>query len=905
VVVAGADRSDREKSPVNAMPRKPRSSRSAAKDGDGSVQAAEVLGEESDRHVTTASSAADAAPHQAFPIACLGASAGGLEAFVQILQKMRPDSGVAFVVVQHLDPTHDSLLTQILARESSLPVVEVSEGCAVKPGTIYVQPPNSLMRIEAGALHLQPRLESRAPQMPIDYFLRSLAAERGALAIAVILSGTGTDGALGLRAIKGEGGLTFAQEARSARYDGMPRTAISTGYVDAVFTPEGIASELARFGKDPLFAKARVASPDPVTLDPQEMKKLFGMLRRATDVDFTHYKHTTIQRRLLRRMALHRCGDLASYLAYVQEHPGEVQALYQDLLIRVTSFFRDPDSFRALKVLVFPSIAKSRAAGDPLRIWIPGCATGEEVYSIAISLLEYLDTGGKGCAFQIFATDVSDVAIDRARAGLFMDNIAADVSPERLRRFFTKVDGGYQIVKSIRDCCVFARQNVAKDPPFSRVDLISCRNLLIYLEPVLQKRLMSLFHYALKSTGFLTLGGAETIGASSDLFSLVDRTHKIYAKKLATIRPSLEFAAAMGPEREEPTTARAARPIEDWTTQDLQREADRVVMARYAPAGVVVNDTMDILQFRGHTGPFLEPSPGDASLNLFRMARHGLLFDLRTVLHKAKKSGQPVRKEGALVKDGSSVRQVAIEVTPLHEEPAAKDRCYLVLFELLEPPAPEAPRKKGTKPAKVTEKPDGRQLALLQQEISATKDYLQSIIEEQEATNEELKSANEEVLSSNEELQSINEQLETAKEELQSTNEELTTVNEELHTRNAELGLANNDLSNLLNSVNIPIVMLGSDLRIRRFTPQVDRVLHVISTDIGRPIGDIKPNIDTTQLDSLVGQVVDTMQPIEREVRDRDGRWYSMRIRPYKTLENKIDGAVIAWIDIDALKRAK
>ncbi|HVY48947.1 MAG TPA: CheR family methyltransferase, partial [Minicystis sp.] len=588
----------------------------------------------------------------------------------------------------------------------------------------------------------------------------------------------------------------------------------------------------------------------------------------------------------------------------LESRPAEVQALFHDILIKVTHFFRDAEVFEVLKKEVFPAILRRRRAADtPVRVWVPGCATGEEAYSIAIVLLELSSEQRASVPIQIFATDVSEPAIETARAGVYPENIALDVSQERLRRFFVKGAKTYTINKSVRDVCIFAHQNVTRDPPFSRLDLISCRNLLIYLEPTLQKRVMPMFHYALKADGYLLLGASETIGNFTDLFSLVDKKSKLYSKVVNPSRVSPDLSAGS---RDMERLVRAAKvPEAAHGAVDMQKEADRVVMNRYAPPGVIVSADLQILQFRGQTGPYLEPAPGEASLHVLKMAREGLLLDLRAALEKAKRTEEVVRREGLRVKSNGGYRDVNIEVVPLRNPRAEngdkKERSYLVVFE--EPPRARRPQARAAASRPMSKKAEARRIQQLEEELVATKGYLHAIIEEQEATNEELQSANEEILSSNEELQSINEELQTAKEELQSTNEELTTLNEELENRNETLSQVNNDLVNLLGSVNLPILMLSTDLRIRRFTPSAAQVLNLIPSDIGRPIDDIKPKIDVRDLERLVSNVIQTGTVREREVQDRDGRWYSMRVQPYVTLENKIEGAVICLVDIDALKR--
>jgi two-component system CheB/CheR fusion protein len=836
-------------------------------------------------------------PPAAFPIVGIGASAGGLEAFTQLLTHLPTDTNMAFVLVQHLDPKHESHLTELISRVTKMPVSEVTEGMPVAPNHVFVIPPNTNMAVLHGSLHLMPRAESHGLHLPIDYFLRSLAEDQLGKAIGVILSGTASDGVLGLKAIKAEGGITFAQDERSAKYDGMPHSAITAGVVDIVLPPEGIAVELARLGRHPYLNYARAAKTDEVLSEGQDdLNKLFILMRTATGVDFSYYKHTTIKRRIKRRMALHQIEPLAHYVTYLRENPAEVRALYDDILISVTSFFRDPEAFEGLKTSVFPNLLKQQSRGTPIRVWVPGCSTGEEAYSIAICLIEFLNDLASDTLFQIFATDISNVALERARIGIYSEAIALDITPERLKRFFVKVDRGYQISKTIRDTCVFARQNLVKDPPFSKLDLISCRNVLIYLGSVLQKKIIPLFHFALKPDGFLMLGTSETIGAFSDLFASVDRKNKVYSKKSALAPLSVDFAASKYPIEQGDTDKRMNEDV--WSALNLQKEADRIVMEKYGPAGVVINDAMGILHFRGYTGRYLEPPPGEPSFNILKMAREGLRLELRHAIEEARK-GVPVRKDGLLVKSSDHLRHVNLEVIPL-KTPPAQERSYLVLFEDVTPPAIETGEAAANQTQQSEEDP---QLVRLQLELTATREYLQSVIEEQEATTEELQSASEEIQSSNEELQSTNEELETAKEELNATNEELTTVNQELQNRNLELSLINNDLMNLLRSINIPIVMLDRDLRIRRFTPPARQTLNLIPTDVGRPISDLKLNMDIPNLEHLIREVLDTLNIKELEAQDNEGRWYATRIHPYRTTENKIDGVLITLVDIDVFKR--
>ena len=833
-------------------------------------------------------------PH---PIVGVGASAGGFEAFRELLKALPSDTGLALVLVQHLDPGHESLLAKLLSKATAMPVAEVEEGMTVEPNHVYVIPPNKTMGIRNGTLHLMARGEPAAKHLPIDYFLTSLAEDRGNRAIGVILSGTASDGTMGLKAIKTEGGITFAQDIKSAKYDGMPRSAIAAGCVDFVLPPEGIASELARIGRHPyLGIEPPAQAEEPADDGDDDLHKIFLVLQKATGVNFTYYKYSTIKRRIARRMLLHKLESLKQYLQFLHENRAEPAALCEDILIHVTGFFREPEAFQALAERIFPKILDSKPPGESIRVWVPGCSTGEETYSIAMVLLECLGDRVSSVPIQIFGTDISAVSIEKARAGVYSESSLGEVSPERLRRFFVKVEGGFQIVKSLREMCVFARQDLGQDPPFSRLDLISCRNVLIYMGPVLQKKVMGIFHYALKPTGFLMQGKSESISGFADLFTVIDREHKICSKRPG--EPSRVFDLSLAAGYERALGAAAGKP-ETQSRFDVQKEADRIVLSQYAPAGLVVDENLHILHFRGQSSPYLSPPPGQASLGLLRMVRPELAVELRTALHHAKKQEIAVRKEGIRVQREGHLWDVCLEVVPIKSD--LGERFFLVLFQETPVRVPAGPEAGGEAPA--TGKRQSREDARLRQDLQATKESLQSMIQEQEAINEELKSANEEALSSNEELQSTNEELETAKEELQSTNEELVTVNEQLGNRNFELAQLNDDLTNLLSSVNIPILMLSGDWRIRRFTPQAEKLLNLLPGDVGRPIVNLRPNIDVPDLAALVTEVVDTMSVREREVQDREGRWYSMRVRPYRTMDNKIDGAVMTFIDIDAAKR--
>lgn len=681
----------------------------------------------------------------------------------------------------------------------------------------------------------------------------------------------------------------------------MPRSAINSGSVDFVMHPGEMARELAHIGGHPYVLEGRQPLLEE-TISQDGMAKVFHILRNATGVDFTYYKPSTIKRRIKRRMVLHRIERTEDYIKFVQSNPAEIEALFQDLLINVTSFFREPDSFEVLKTRVFPEIMKDRPLDAPVRIWVPACSTGEEAYSIAMTLFEFLGEKAGSTTVQIFATDIDEKALEKARVGKYQLNIAADVSVERLRRFFVRSNGDYQIGKEIREACAFARHNLLKDPPFSKIDLISCRNLLIYLGPQLQKKVLPLLHYALNPAGFLMLGTSETIGQFADLFSTIDKNEKIYRKKSVYGRVALPIALAHTEEQAvAETTVKKAGPA-----FDVLKEADRIVMSKYAPPSVVINSDMEVIKFSGKTGEFIEHASGEASLNLFRMVREGLLFDLRKSVSSAAKDGVPQKKENIEVKTSAGLKKVDLEVIPI-KDPYTNARNFIIIFEDAgkgRSPVVEPVQKVKAGRSKKTETAKDREIAELRQELAAAKEHLQSIIELQESMNEDLRVANEEIQASNEELQSTNEELETAKEELQSTNEELVTVNDELENRNSELSKVNDDLNNLVSSVNMPVVILERDLRIRRFTQPAQKIMKLIPTDVGRPLSDIKPSIDIKDLDELVAEVIDTIIVKTKEVQDGGGRWWSMRIHPYLTMDKRIDGAVLIFIDIDESRRA-
>ena len=838
-----------------------------------------------------------AAARNSFPIVGIGASAGGLEAFTQLLRHLPPDTGMAFVLVQHLDPDHPSQLASLLSKATTMPVREVKNGTTVLPDHIYVIPPNANMDLARGKLNLTPRGKMRAAHS-VDHFFCSLAREHEHCAIGVVLSGTGSDGTVGLTEIKGAGGITFAQDEKSARFSGMPAHA-TLDSVDFILPPEKIAHELARIGRDSNFSQTpKTESETAEATSLKNFRRILALLRSHTGVDFSQYRDTTLKRRIQRRMVVRTRHVLSEYIELLEKDRDETGELFNDLLINVTSFFRDPEMFETLKTRIFPEILK--AGPQTIRVWVAACSTGQEAYSIAIALLEFLEQKPNAPGIQIFATDISESTIEKGRRGYYTEGIEAEVSPERLRRFFTKEDGGYRISKTIRDLCIFAKQNVTSDPPFSRMDLVSCRNLLIYLTPPLQRQVISTFHYALNPSGYLVLGNSETVGANSDLFGLLDRKHKIFSKKGAAIRPFSHFAAQDLKSR---TVIAGQAPVQASLPADFQKEADRILLGRFAPAGVLVNNNLEVLQFRGRTSPYLEPPTGEANFNLLKMARGNLSLELGTALREAKRKNSAMRRNVRL-DDHDQVRKVNLEILPV-KLPGSAEKCFLILFEEAASTVALRPAKKETADKKIPAAEKDRELKRLRTDLAAAREYLQAIVEQQDAANEELKCANEEVLSSNEELQSTNEQLGTAKEELQSTNEELQTLNEELQTRNSELNQLNNDLTNLLAGVRLPILMLGNDLRVRRFNSAAVDFFGLKPAVIGRPVHSIDSPMMTSDLEKLLLEVIDKVAQKEMEIRDGEGRWFSLRLHPYRTADNRIDGVILMLVDIDELKRAQ
>ncbi len=839
----------------------------------------------------------DLRPGLSFPVVAIGASAGGLAAFTEFLKALSPESGMAFVLIQHLEPSHESALTNLLSKATAMPVVEVSDGMAVEPNCVYVIPPNKEMTIRKGTLRLAPRSDASGPQHPIDDFCLALAAEQGGAAIGVVLSGTGSDGTNGLKAIQAAGGVTFAQEPKTAQWPAMPISAITAGSVDFVLSPKRIAAELARIGRHPYLAEGREA-PEGTELD-----KICLILRSSTGIDFRLYKQATVRRRIARRMALQKITSLTQYAQVLRRNAEESQALADDIFIHVTSFFRDPECFQALRKRVLAKLVLKRAPTEPIRIWVAGCSSGEEAYSIAMLLIEELGERADRIKIQIFGTDIQERAIEQARAGIYTEAAVAGVSAARLKRFFVQADQGYQIQKFVRDLCIFARHDLAKDPPFSRLDLISCRNVLIYMGPALQKRVLSIFQYALKPGGSLLLGSSESIGGDSDAFRVEDQKHRIFLRKPApAVTRGIKSAAEHFPEPH-PAPPRISAPPADV---DFRKEAEGVLLEHYSPPALIVDPDLHIVHFQGDTSPYLAPATGQPSFHLLKMIRPELVLDLRSAVYKARRTGITVHKDAVSFEHLGQPAAVRLEVRPLRNG-RGKKHDLLVVFQAIEPASsPESlvgGRKLGR--AGAGRKHAGNQTETLERELASTREHLRGLLAEHETVREEMKAANEEAVSSNEELQSTNQELETAKEELQSSNEELVTLNDELQHHNAELNALTHDLTNLLLGVDIPVLVLDAGLRVRRFSPVAGTLLNLIPGDIGRPFSDIASSLNVRNWRELFTAVTRQGRSVEREVSDRDGHRYSLRVRPYKTGESKIEGVLVVLLDTDLIYRAR
>jgi two-component system, chemotaxis family, CheB/CheR fusion protein len=835
-----------------------------------------------------------------FPVVGIGASAGGLEALEKFFVHVAPDCGMAFVVVTHQHPGHTSLLPELLRKCTRLRVVVAADGLAVEPGCVYMSPPEGYLAILNGTLHLMEPDEPGPLRLPIDYFFRSLAEDQKEKAIVIVLSGTGSDGTLGLKVVKAAAGMTMAQAPESAKYSGMPSSAIATGLVDYVLPTEQLPAQLGAYAQGPYFASAATASLDEGEL-PEPMQKINVLLRARTGHDFSAYKAKTIRRRIERRINVHQLNGPLQYLRLLHENPHELDLLFCDLLIGVTSFFRDPGAFEVLAKAALPGLLAARPDGAPVRVWAPGCSTGEEAYSLAMVLREQMDRGTQQFSVQIFATDLDHKAVEAARAGLYPEGIARDVRPQRLVRFFVKEKDGYRIKKDIREMVIFAAQNVLKDPPFTKIDLLICRNLLIYLQPEAQERVLSLFHYALKPGGVLFLGTSESVSSLSDHFAPLDRKWRIFTRKEPVVAslPPAQFVA-VSPQREAGPSGGGEIVVRAPKLQ-LSVLLEKTLLNRFAPACVIVNDRGDILYIHGRTGDYLEPATGQPRLNVLDMAREGLRTDLATALRRAAGQGTPVVHEGVRVRSNGDFIAVRLAVMKL-TEPESIRGLLLVTFQT--EPAAEKRSSPRTPPSRPAKTPPGR-LVELEHELQHVKETLQSTVEELETSNEELKSTNEELQSTNEELQSANEELETSKEEMQSLNEELQTVNAQLQAKVDDLALTSDDMQNLLNSTELATLFLDQNLRIKRFTPEVTKLVKLIPSDTGRPIADLAFNLRYEELEADAAEVLRTLVFKEKEVQTKDGNWRQVRILPYRTTDNVIDGLVMTFVNINRSKQAE
>ena len=831
-----------------------------------------------------------------FPIVGIGASAGGLEALETFLQNVPEDSGMAFVIVQHLDPTHKGIIVELLQRATPMKVTQVRDRMAVERDHVYVIPPNKDMCILHGALHLLVPVAQRGLRLPIDFFFRSLADDLQDRSIGVILSGMGSDGTLGLRAIKEKAGVVFVQKPETAKFDGMPRSAVDAGLADVIAPADELPARIMAYLKHaPVVTKADIALEEKAR---SAIEKIFILLRSQTGQDFSLYKKSTVYRRIERRMSLHQIDRIAAYVKFLQENPQETELLFKELLIGVTSFFRDPAAWEQLKKEVIPALLSARPAGGVLRAWAVGCSTGEEAYSLAILFREALSQLKPAGNFtlQIFATDLDKEAIDRARTGVYPANITADVSPDRLQRFFVQEERGIRVGKEIREMVVFAPQNVIMDPPFTKLDVLVCRNLLIYLTQELQKKLLPLFHYSLNPGGILFLGSAETVGTFNDLFSAVDVKARIYrrAEPALGAKP-IEFPSsfvAVPPEIAPP--AKVGKPL-----PNLQATADQILLNRYAPSAVLTGEKGDILYISGRTGKYLEPAAGKANWNIFAMAREGLRYELSSAFQKAIRAREAVILKEVKVQTNGDQQMVNVTIQPLAEPDELKGM-VMIVFQDIPTPAEEPPPRKGRRVP-----PPTLVKTQMEKEIQRVREELQNTREEMQTSQEELKSANEELQSTNEELQSTNEELTTSKEEMQSMNEELQTVNHELQSKVTDLSRANNDMKNLLDSTDIATLFLDDQLNVRRFTSQTSKIINLIPGDAGRPITDISSELIDPKLADDAREVLRTLVFKEKFVSTSEGRWFLTRIMPYRTLENRIDGVVITFTDTTASRKTE
>jgi two-component system CheB/CheR fusion protein len=836
-----------------------------------------------------------------YPIVGIGASAGGLEALEAFFKAMPDDAGVAIVLVVHLDPSHVSILPELLQKHTKMPVCQVQDGMDVQRDHVYVIPPNKDLSILHGRLSLMDLVHPRGANLPIDSFLRALAQDQHGNAVCVILSGTGTDGTLGVSAIKGEAGMVMVQDEESAKYEGMPRSAIGTGLVDYVLPPDKMPDQLIKYTRHETQKIGPGTTPVEGAIT-QALQKVFVILRTRTEHDFSQYKKNTICRRIERRMNVHQIDEISDYVRYLQESDSEVHILFKELLIGVTSFFRDPDAYTILQNEALPKLLAEKPDDSAVRVWVPGCATGEEAYSVAIVLHQCMEKIGRHFHVQIFGTDIDEDAIAVARNGVYPESIFGDVGAERIARYFTEEeDGRYRVKKLIRETLVFAPQNVIKDPPFTKLDLLCCRNVLIYLGAELQKKVLSLFHYSLRPGGILFLGSSETIGQSTDLFTLHDKKWKIFCREATTPTAQAVLDFPRQPETYEGLDLDVPETVQKAEALSALQLVETILEKSDTPPCAIINDACNVVYIHGRTGRFLEPAEGKASVNILEMARRGLKGELTVAIRQVATHKQEVTCKGLEVEHNGGKLLVDMTVKPILEQIAMRGLMMVVFEEKETPPREEKPVRK-----RAATKSPKRSAEELEKELQYTRESLQTTIEELETSNEELKSTNEELQSTNEELQSTNEELETSKEELQSLNEESATVNAELQARIDELSRTNDDMKNLLDSTSISTVFLDTDLRVHRFTPRVTEIIPLTATDIGRPIQHLASTLVDVELAELGQEVLRDLAVREVEVRSKQDSRYVMRVRPYRTLGNVIDGVVFTFEDItDRVQREK
>ncbi|HME54593.1 MAG TPA: CheR family methyltransferase [Candidatus Lokiarchaeia archaeon] len=834
-----------------------------------------------------------------FPLVGIGASAGGIGALERFFENVPADSGMAFVILMHLDPTRDSIVASMVKKNAKIDVQDITDAALVEPNNAYMLPPNKNVRLEDGKLFLEKPDAPRGLRLPIDHFFRSLAKAQGEEAIGIVLSGTGTDGTLGLKEIKAHGGIVMVQDPNTTEYSGMPQSAIASISVDYVSSPEQLPGMLVSY-------VANNANGTKLKSE-YSIEEMDGLLNQINDLirdhlgrEFSVYKKSTIVRRIERRMALNQINTLDEYVSFLKDYPLEIESLFNEVLIGVTHFFRDEDAFNALEEKVVSVLLKDRGEEDPIRVWVTGCSSGEEAYSIAMLLADGINQSGQRIKVQIYATDIDNRAIEKARKGVYPENILAELSPDKIEKYFIKEENVYRVKKSIRGMIVFAQQDTLSDPPFSNIDLISCRNLLIYLRPEIQKRLIELFHYSLKAEGFLFLGTAESITSFNELYEEIDRKQKIFRKKLGGHYhagfpgqyPAISDFS-FRPEILKPSGKKVS---------SYRELVENIILDNYSPSAAIVNSNHEILYIQGRTGKYLEPAEGAASMNILDMAREGLKIPIATAIRNSIATNETIRSENIRVKTNGDWTRLNLIVQPF-TEPEALRGLFLIVFEERKSEQDESGTETGLE---VPHDLDQDRFNQLETELKSTKQYLQTTIEELQTSNEELKSTNEELQSSNEELKSTNEELQTSKEELQSLNEELVTVNNELESKMDQLSEINDDLNNLISSTDIATIFIDTCLNIKRFTPKSQFLFNLIKTDIGRPLHHIASNFEDADFIHDIHAVIETLAPVEKDIKLKDeSAWYTMRIVPYRTEENVIDGVVITFFDITMKKEAE